>query len=141
MGKVPYFTALNPPGVPTPAPTRKEPAAPPEPIVVLPEPPVYQSKVLLLRETKASIALVDDKLPDISLFKLALDQQGYEITVTELAQAYETICRCNPSAIVLDADQPGVNWQQIRKKLQLSLSTITIPVLLISSPLWKGARN
>ena len=53
--------------------------------------------------------------------------------MSEWASAYETVCRENPDVIVLNLDQPEADWRSLGASLQSSLSTVTIPVLLLKS--------
>ncbi len=109
MGKVPFYVSPHAPAAD----------------VSIPSQPV--------KELNASIVLVDSNPDDVNIFREALEPQGYGITVADWNHAYEEICRYNPDAIVLNLDQPDADWQKLEKKLQLSLSTVTIPVLLLNS--------
>jgi CheY-like chemotaxis protein len=112
MGKVPYYGSLH------------------HAAVHVPEAPEPKTEI---RETGATVVLVDSDPADVSLFQSAFDSQGYRLVVSEWASAYETVCRENPDAIVLNLDQSEADWRSLGASLQSSLSTVTIPVLLLKS--------
>ncbi len=112
MGKVPYFGTATAPAVNlTPS---------PESLPASPEP-------------LGSVVLVDGDAEDVNLVQSALESQGYRMIAADWPGAYETICRENPDAIVLNLDQPDANWEDLGKKLLRRLSTVTIPILLLKS--------
>lgn len=111
MGKVPFFAPANEAVADAPAQLQPEPA----------------------QEIKKSIVLVDGNPEDVTVFREALEPQGYGINLAGWDHAYEEICRHSPDAIILNLDQPDADWKKLEKRLQLSLSTITIPVLLLNS--------
>jgi type IV pilus assembly protein PilB len=112
MGKVPYYGSLH------------------HAAVHVPEAPESKTET---REIGATVVLVDSDPADVSLFQSAFDSQGYRLVVSEWASAYETVCRENPDAIVLNLDQSEADWRSLGASLQSSLSTVTIPVLLLKS--------
>ncbi len=90
-------------------------------------------------EPRALIALVDSNPEDVNLFHSVLDPQGYRTISSDWAGAFETISREYPDTIVLNVDESDADWAALMKKLQSSLSTVTIPVLLLNSGTeWKA---
>ncbi len=113
MAKVPYY------GQPAAAAAASGPAVP-APVAVTPA-------------TRASVLLIDNDPDDAAQFHTALDPQGYRMSVSDWAHAYESVCRENPEVIVLNLDDPAADWAALGNQLQRSLSTVTIPVLLLKS--------
>jgi CheY-like chemotaxis protein len=116
MGKVPYYASV--PAATTPGPALSE---------------ADSAAATPVGAPRASVLLVGSDPEDANAFQSVLGPQGYRMITSDWAAAYETVCRENPDAIVLNLDQPEADWVGIGKKLQSSLSTVTIPVLLLQS--------
>jgi DNA-binding response OmpR family regulator len=112
MGKVPYYS-------PATGPDQAEPPSP-------------EKGATQIKE-RASVVLVGSTEEDSNFFQSSLDPHGYRTLVTDYAGAYETVCREYPDVIVLDLDSKEAGWADLVKKLQSSLSTVTIPVLLLKT--------
>ncbi len=123
MGKVPYYGSV--------------PAAAPDATVPPETGPAAAGPVAAPR---ASVLLVDSDPEDVNTFQSALGPQGYRTITSDWPVAYETVCRENPDAIVLNLDQPHADWAGFGKRLQSSLSTVTIPVVLLQSSVDKSTQ-
>lgn len=84
-------------------------------------------------KASADILVVDSDPGDENLLRGALESQGYRAIMSDWSGAYEMVCRESPDAVLLNLDLPDANWSELRKKLQCSLSTVTIPILFLKS--------
>jgi type IV pilus assembly protein PilB len=112
MGKVPYYASAQGGAIRLPAATG---------------PRAHRSG------SRAAILLVDSIRENIQFFQSEVEPAGYQIITCDWATAHETICRINPDLIVLNLDLPGADWPELSQKLQRSMWTVTIPVLLLKS--------
>ncbi len=112
MGKVPYY-------VPAPAAEASEKD--------------IEEKTDVPVRARATLVLVSGKQEDAAVFHSVLEPYGYRIVATDYPGAFETVCREFPEVIVMDVDGNRTGRLDLTRKLQGSLSTVTIPVLLLQS--------
>jgi CheY-like chemotaxis protein len=83
----------------------------------------------------ASILVFDDELPLLELYRMMLEPEGYEVSVSEIVfENAEEVAQMHPDLIILDLkmgrEQQGWN---LLYRLKDSLATSSIPVLISSA--------
>ncbi|WP_036479892.1 hybrid sensor histidine kinase/response regulator [Myxosarcina sp. GI1] len=83
---------------------------------------------------KDRILAVDDTPDNLFLFKLALEQEGYEVCLVDNGlKALETIKQSPPDLILLDVMMPGIDGYEVTKQIRQDRNLPFIPILLISA--------
>lgn len=83
---------------------------------------------------KDRILAVDDTPDNLFLFKLALEQEGYDVClVDDGKKALEKIKQSPPDLILLDVMMPGIDGYEVTKRIRQDRSLPFIPILLISA--------
>jgi CheY-like chemotaxis protein len=82
-------------------------------------------------DRKPRILVADDSRFQLELFRRALEEKGYEVTVAQDAlQAGMFALRTLPDAIILDLNMPGGSGIQVLQRLKRSAKTKSIPVMI-----------
>lgn len=80
------------------------------------------------------ILAVDDIPDNLYLFKLALEQEGYNvITVDNGIKALEQIEKSPPDLILLDVMMPGMDGYEVTQKIRQHPNLPFIPIILITA--------
>ena len=83
---------------------------------------------------KTRILIADDSRFQLELFRSALEEKGFEITVAQDAlQAGMFALRTLPDAIILDLNMPGGSGIQVLQRLKRSAKTKSIPVVIATA--------
>ena len=83
---------------------------------------------------KTRILIADDSRFQLELFRSALEEKGFEITVAQDAlQAGMFALRTLPDAIILDLSMPGGSGIQVLQRLKRSAKTKSIPVVIATA--------
>lgn len=85
-------------------------------------------------EQKTKILLVEDDRMIIDMYKMRLEEEGYDVSVTEKgSEALEQAKNEKPAVILLDVMLPEVDGFSILQSLKNQPETKRIPVLLLTN--------
>jgi len=85
-------------------------------------------------DSKAKILLVEDDQMIVELYKLKLEESGFEVTVTEKgSEALEIAKKEKPDLILLDIILPEIDGFAILQTLKSESATKKIPVMLLTN--------
>lgn len=80
------------------------------------------------------ILIVDDEVLMLELLGIALEREGYSITVArDAAEAVAKISDQTPDLIILDVMLPGVSGLELCERLRARPETSTIPIIMLSA--------
>lgn len=80
------------------------------------------------------ILIVEDEPASLKLARLVLAAEGYEVTEAEAAgRAVEQILRCEPEAVLLDLELPGVDGLTLARNLKRDPKTQHIAIIAITA--------
>lgn len=87
-----------------------------------------------MSDKKIKILLVEDDQMIVELYKLKLEESGFEVTVTEKgSEALEIAKKDQPDLILLDIILPEIDGFAILQTLKAESGTKKIPVLLLTN--------
>lgn len=85
-------------------------------------------------DNKVKILLVEDDQMIVELYKLKLEESGFEVTVTEKgSEALEIAKKDQPALILLDIILPEIDGFAILQTLKSESDTKNIPVMLLTN--------
>lgn len=88
------------------------------------------------------ILVADDDPVHVHLVSNRLKAHGFEVvTAFDALQAWMSVVRAHPDAIVLDINMPAGTGVEFLKRLRMSTKTSHIPVLVVSGSLDPHARE
>lgn len=84
---------------------------------------------------KKRIFVIDDDEDILEIFRMIFEEEGYEVVISNTAEAAEHIHFINPDLLLLDIRLVGSNKSgaDICKELKFQYPESTIPVVLISA--------
>lgn len=81
----------------------------------------------------AKIIIVEDDIKLAQNYQQKLQQEGFEVKISEDAAAVETIRAEKPDLVLLDLLMPKVHGLTILRELKLDAALETIPVLILTN--------
>ena len=91
-------------------------------------------KVEQVASDKIKVLLVEDDAMIVDIYKLRLESEGYEVTVTEKgSEALELAKSQKPAIILLDIMLPETDGFSILKTLKDDVDLKSIPVILLTN--------
>lgn len=88
----------------------------------------------MIEQAKKRILLVDDEPDLLSMVKLRLEANGYEvITASDGNTAYEKAKSETPDLIILDLMLPGIDGYQVCRLLKFDERYRSIPIIMLTA--------
>lgn len=87
-----------------------------------------------MSDMKTKVLLVDDDQMIVDMYKLRLEQEGYEVLVTDKgSEAIRLAGEALPDIVLLDIILPEIDGFSILKSIKGEAATKKIPVLLLTN--------
>lgn len=87
-----------------------------------------------MSDKKIKILLVEDESMIVEMYKLRLEEEGYEVLATDKgSEALTLATKAKPDLILLDIILPEVDGFTILQSLKAQSSTKKIPVLMLTN--------
>lgn len=88
----------------------------------------------MTNETKKKILVVDDELDIVSMIKMRLEANGFEVlTAADGNTAYAKAKSDNPDLIILDLMLPGIDGYQVCRLLKFDEKYRHIPIIMLTA--------
>jgi CheY-like chemotaxis protein len=89
---------------------------------------------VLSADQKPSVILVDDDAVSAEMYRLGLEQHGFVVAWNaDGAELFEAMRESLPDIVVLDWQLPGMNGDEILRRIRLDDRTKALPVLMLSN--------
>ncbi len=93
----------------------------------------YCNKVLIM-PAKKKILVVDDEPDMVSLLKIELEHEGYEVvTAFDGKEGYEKYHKEKPDLILLDLMLPQLNGHEVCRKIRRTDNDVATPIIMITA--------
>ena len=80
------------------------------------------------------ILIVDDNTANLSLARMLLESEGYDIAVaTDAVQALDSLRTRMPDLVLMDIQMPGMDGLELTRRLKRNIATRHIPILALTA--------
>lgn len=87
------------------------------------------------------VLVVEDNRDNLDLISCALQRCGYEVLAAESGEQGVELARQRPFFIIMDIDLPGIDGIEATRRIRLSETNGSIPIIAITSFAMRGDRE